>query len=86
MMVTNENCETMTYHVGEKFQPCPFCGFSDDLTIKRTSKYIPSIQCLEYSYSIRCDYCDMTYGESSDGTQIYDTESELLANWNRRKY
>ena len=80
------NEEVMTYNASDRFLVCPFCGGHDNLIIKRTSKYIQTIQCMEYSFSIRCKKCDLTFGESPEGTQMYGTESELLSDWNRRRY
>ena len=80
------NEEFMTYHVSDRYKVCPICGTTDDLYVKRTSQYIQSLKCMEYSFSLHCDECNLTFGENREGKQVYGTESELIADWNRRKY
>lgn len=69
-----------------KFKPCPFCQNGREwLKIRKVTKYNPLYRAEDKYFSIRCEACKMTFGEV-EGEPVYESESDLIAAWNRRKY
>jgi predicted nucleic-acid-binding Zn-ribbon protein len=70
---------------GGRFLPCPMCGKREWLKVRVATKYdFHYMEKKEY-FSIRCEDCKLTYGEEN-GEPIYESESALIADWNRRAY
>ena len=67
------------------YQSCPMCGKREWLKVRTAAKYdFHYMEKKEY-FSIRCEDCKLTFGEV-DGEPVYESESDLIAAWNRRKY
>ena len=68
-----------------RYLHCPFCGKREWLKVRVAVKYDLFRKDKINFYSIRCEWCKMAYGEEND-CPLYDSQSALLADWNRRKY
>lgn len=77
--------EDMLKKASGRYLQCPFCGKRDWLKVRVAVKYDLLRQEKNSFYSVRCEACRMTYGEEAD-SPLYDSESALIADWNRRKY
>lgn len=68
-----------------RYLHCPFCGTRSWLKVRVGVKYdLLRNQKNEY-FSVHCEVCQLTYGEVF-GEPVYESESELIAGWNCRKY
>ena len=64
---------------------CPMCGERDWLKLRNVVAFdFNHGEKLSY-FSIHCEQCKLTFGEI-DGIPTYKNESELIADWNHRKY
>ena len=63
---------------------CPFCGSRDWLKV-RTVEWMNAHGEIDHLYSIHCLSCHMVYGEEF-GAPLYESESALIADWNKRAY
>ncbi len=77
--------EDMLSRASGKFLPCAYCGKREWLKLRKAVRYNPVMRCEDRYYSIHCENCHMAYGEEN-GEPIYETESDLLAKWNCRRY
>lgn len=66
------------------YKGCPMCGHRSWLKVREVS-WFSLKECLEHRFSIRCESCNLVFGEF-DGVPQYATESALIADWNRRAY
>lgn len=67
------------------YKPCMKCGKRDFLKVRVASKYDFRYKETQNFYSVRCEDCKLIFGEE-EGQPIYDSESDLIAAWNCRKY
>ena len=70
---------------GSRYLVCPFCGRRDDIKVK-VRHSMNDYGFADQTVSLICTACNLTYGEDGDGNQMYDNESALIADWNRRRY
>ena len=70
---------------GGRYLQCPFCGTRDWLKVRVAVKYDLLHKERNEYYSVHCESCQLTYGESW-GEPVYESESELIAGWNVRRY
>ena len=64
---------------------CPFCGEKSWLKVRRVTWFsVSGIE--EQAYSLRCEKCNLVFGENIFNEPQYETESDLIADWNCRKY
>ena len=67
------------------YKPCMKCGKRDWLKVRVATKYDFHYMDHKIYYSIRCEDCKLTFGEV-DGEPVYESESDLIASWNVRRY
>lgn len=72
------------YRASLLFLRCPFCGSKGWLYIRKVSWFSVRNE-LETRYGLKCQNCKLAFGEE-DGSPIYKSEGDLLADWNVRKY
>ena len=77
--------EDMLSRASGRFLPCAYCGKRDGLKIRKATKYDFLARAKNCFFSIRCEECHMVFGEEND-CPLYDSESGLIADWNRRAY
>lgn len=63
---------------------CPFCKNREWLRVRRV-EWLGAHGDLEQRFSVHCLSCRLNFGEVS-GEPQYESESELIADWNRRAY
>lgn len=74
-----------TYKASEIYMRCPFCGKKDHLMIHRDILSDDHGN-FDSRYSIRCERCDLLFGVDGLGSPQFESESDLIAEWNVRKY
>ena len=74
------------HRAGGRFLPCPFCKEGREwLKIRKAVRYDPVNREEQAYYSVHCEFCHMAFGEE-EGEPIFESESDLLAKWNCRRY
>jgi len=68
-----------------RYLGCPICGERSWLKLRKMVTFDFNKTDKMTYYSIHCEQCKLTFGEV-DGEPVYESESDLLADWNRRKY
>lgn len=70
---------------GEIYIRCPFCGERTNLFVRKKTTKDNHGETSDM-FSLNCARCRLYFGVNGNGEPIYETESDLIAAWNVRKY